>query len=298
MPSALMPFDMQPDQVEVPVDVVDFSGVEAGVDLTRVGFYVPPYLGPRSTLELIAQLPNLQVVQILTVGFDAALPHVPEHVTLCNAVGVHDAATAELAVALTLASLRGIDDFVRAMPQGAWVHDRRSSLVDRRVVVLGAGGVGRAIAARLAPFEVDVTVVGRSPRPGVVSIADVPALLPETDIVILAVPLNKETTGLVDDAFLSRMRDGALLVNVARGSVVDTEALVRHLTTGRIRAALDVTDPEPLPADHPLWLVPGVLISPHVGGDTTAFVPRARRLVEGQVRRWAHGEPLQHVVQR
>ena len=115
---------------------------------------------------------------------------------------------------------------------------------------------------------------------------------------ILAVPLNQETTGLVDDAFLSQMRNGALLVNVARGSVVDTDALIRHLSTGRIRAALDVTDPEPLPADHPLWRAPGVLISPHVGGDTTAFVPRARRLVEDQVRRWAHGEPLQHVVQR
>ena len=164
--------------------------------------------------------------------------------------------------------------------------------------MLGAGGVGRAIAARLVPFEVDLTVVGRSPRPGVVSIADVPALLPEADIVILAVPLNQETTGLVDDAFLSQMRNGALLVNVARGSVVDTDALIRHLSTGRIRAALDVTDPEPLPADHPLWRAPGVLISPHVGGDTTAFVPRARRLVEDQVRRWAHGEPLQHVVQR
>ena len=298
MLSALMPIDMRPHQVEVPVEAVDFGGVEAGVDLSKVGFYVPPYLGPRSTLELIAHLPNLQVVQLLTVGFDAALPHVPEHVTLCNAVGVHDAGTAELAVALILASLRGIDDFARAMPQGAWVHDRRSSLVDRRVLVLGAGGVGRAIAARLVPFEVDLTVVGRSPRPGVVSIADVPALLPEADIVILAVPLNQETTGLVDDAFLSQMRNGALLVNVARGSVVDTDALIRHLSTGRIRAALDVTDPEPLPADHPLWRAPGVLISPHVGGDTTAFVPRARRLVEDQVRRWAHGEPLQHVVQR
>ena len=298
MLSALMPIDMRPHQVEVPVEAVDFGGVEAGVDLSKVGFYVPPYLGPRSTLELIAHLPNLQVVQLLTVGFDAALPHVPEHVTLCNAVGVHDAGTAELAVALILASLRGIDDFARAMPQGAWVHDRRSSLVDRRVLVLGAGGVGRAIAERLVPFEVDLTVVGRSPRPGVVSIADVPALLPEADIVILAVPLNQETTGLVDDAFLSQMRNGALLVNVARGSVVDTDALIRHLSTGRIRAALDVTDPEPLPADHPLWRAPGVLISPHVGGDTTAFVPRARRLVEDQVRRWAHGEPLQHVVQR
>jgi phosphoglycerate dehydrogenase-like enzyme len=279
-------------------DPVDFGGVGADVDLSRVGFYVPPYLGPKSGLELMARMPSLQVVQLLTVGFDAALPYVPDHVTLCNAVGVHDAGTAELAVALTLASLRGIDDFARAMPDGQWLHSRRASLVDRRVLVLGAGGVGSAIAARLAPFEVDVTVVGRSRRDGVLSMDDVPGLLPAADVVILAVPLNASTTRMVDEAFLSRMRDGALLVNVARGAVVDTDALVRHLHLGRIRAALDVTDPEPLPPDHPLWRAPGVLVSPHVGGNTTAFTPRARRLVDAQVRRWVQGEPLDHVVRR
>ncbi|MHB1065826.1 MAG: 2-hydroxyacid dehydrogenase [Candidatus Nanopelagicales bacterium] len=298
MLSALMPIDMRPDHADVHVDLVDFGGVDADVDLSQVGFYVPPYLGPKSGLELIARMPNLQVVQLLTVGFDAALPYLPEHVTLCNAVGVHDAGTAELAVALTLALLRGIDDFARAMPQGQWLHERRASLVDRKVVILGAGGVGTAIAARLAPFEVDVTVVGRSRRAGVLTMDDVPGLLPHTDIVILAVPLNTKTTGLVDDEFLSRMRDGALLVNVARGGVVDTDALVRHLSLGRICAALDVTDPEPLPPDHPLWRAPGVLISPHVGGDTTAIVPRARRLVDSQVRRWLQDEPLEHVVVR
>ncbi len=231
MLSALVPVDMRPGDTDVQVDIVDFDGVVGDVDLTRVGFYVPPYLGPRSTLELVGQMPNLQVVQLLTVGFDAALEHVPEHVTLCNAVGVHESSTAELAVALTLASLRGIDDYARAMPQREWVHDRRSSLADRSAIIIGAGGVGRAIAERLLPFEVDVTVVARSQRPGVVSIAELPNLLPESDIVILAVPLTAETTGLVDDAFLSRMRDGALLVNVARGAVVDTDALVRTCAT-------------------------------------------------------------------
>ena len=298
MLSALMPIDMRPDHADVHFDPVDFGGVGADVDLSRVGFYVPPYLGPKSGLELMARMPSLQVVQLLTVGFDAALPYVPDHVTLCNAVGVHDAGTAELAVALTLASLRGIDDFARAMPDGQWLHSRRASLVDRRVLVLGAGGVGSAIAARLAPFEVDVTVVGRSRRDGVLSMDDVPGLLPAADVVILAVPLNASTTRMVDEAFLSRMRDGALLVNVARGAVVDTDALVRHLHLGRIRAALDVTDPEPLPPDHPLWRAPGVLVSPHVGGNTTAFTPRARRLVDAQFRRWVQGEPLDHVVRR
>lgn len=267
-------------------------------DLSQVGFYVPQYMGPRDSFELIAQMPNLEVVQLLTVGFDAALKYVPDHVSLCNAVGVHDASTAELAVALVLASLRGIDDFARAMPQGDWIHDRRPALVDQRVVIIGAGGVGQEIANRLLPFEAKVTLVARSQRSGVVSISDLPTLLPEANVVILAVPLDVHTSGLVDDSFLSRMRAGALLVNVASCGVVDTQALVKHAQQGRIRAALDVTDPEPLPPEHPLWRIPGVLISPHVGGNTSAFLPRAKVLVEKQISRWRSGDPLAHVVQR
>ena len=271
---------------------------DLSANLSKVGFYVPVYMGPRDSLELIAQMPNLEVVQLLTVGVDAALEYVPEHVSLCNAVGVHDASTAELAVALVLASLRGIDDFARAMPHGEWIHDRRSSLVDRNVLIIGAGGVGQAIAHRLIPFGTEVTLVARSQRTGVVASSELPSLLPEADIVVLAVPLNMHTSGLVDESFLSRMREGSLLVNVARGGVVDTQALVRHAQQGRIRAALDVTDPEPLPPEHPLWRIPGVLISPHVGGDTSAFLPRARALVEQQISRWRSKDPLMHVVQR
>lgn len=271
---------------------------DLSANLSKVGFYVPVYMGPRDSLELIAQMPNLEVVQLLTVGVDAALEYVPEHVSLCNAVGVHDASTAELAVALVLASLRGIDDFARAMPHGEWIHDRRSSLVDRNVLIIGAGGVGQAIAHRLIPFGAEVTLVARSQRTGVVASSELPSLLPEADIVVLAVPLNMHTSGLVDESFLSRMREGSLLVNVARGGVVDTQALVRHAQQGRIRAALDVTDPEPLPPEHPLWRIPGVLISPHVGGDTSAFLPRARALVEQQISRWRSKDPLMHVVQR
>ena len=271
---------------------------DLSANLSKVGFYVPVYMGPRDSLELIAQMPNLEVVQLLTVGVDAALEYVPEHVSLCNAVGVHDASTAELAVALVLASLRGIDDFARAMPHGEWIHDRRSSLVDRNVLIIGAGGVGQAIAHRLIPFGAGVTLVARSQRTGVVASSELPSLLPEADIVVLAVPLNMHTSGLVDESFLSRMREGSLLVNVARGGVVDTQALVRHAQQGRIRAALDVTDPEPLPPEHPLWRIPGVLISPHVGGDTSAFLPRARALVEQQISRWRSKDPLMYVVQR
>ena len=288
MLGAMLPEDVRP--AKPPLPLVD--------DLDRVVFYVPRYMGPVSDLELISRMPNLKVVQLLTAGFDNALRYVPRGVTLCNAGGVHDASTAELAVGLILASLRGLDEFARAMPSGAWVYARREALADKRVLVIGAGGVGRAVQRRLEPFETDVTMAARTARPGVVATADVGVLLPTVDIVVLAVPLTEDTTGLVDDAFLSRMRDGALLVNVARGPVVDTEALVRHVAMGRIRAALDVTDPEPLPPGHPLWTLPGVLVSPHVGGNTSAFLPRAGRLVAAQMRRFAAGEPLASVVSR
>ncbi len=286
MLSVLIPGDLQlghPEQSE---------------NLSQVGFYVPTYMGPSECFELITQMPSLQVVQLLTVGFDAVLDYMPEHVTLCNAVGIHDAGTAELAVGLILASLRGIDDFARAMHRGEWIHERRTSLVDRKVLIIGAGGVGQAIAQRLNPFEVEITQVARSQRSGVMDITELPSLLPKADIVVLAVPLTVTTRRLVNDSFLSQMRDGALLVNVSRGGVVDTDALAQHAQQGRIRAALDVTDPEPLPPEHPLWQIPGVLISPHVGGNTSAFLPRARALVENQIARWRNGEPLAHVVQR
>lgn len=264
--------------------------------LESVGFFVPPYMGPPASLAVVTQMPSLEVVQLLTAGYESALSLVRPGVLLCNAGGVHDASTAELALALILASLRGVDDFARAMPNGQWLSSRRPALADRRVVVVGAGGVGRAIARRIEPFEATVTLVGRSAREAVAAIDDLPALLPDADVVVLAVPLTDGTRHLVDDAFLSRMQAGALLVNVARGAVVDTAALLAHVSSGRIRAALDVTDPEPLPPDHPLWTTPGVLISPHVGGNSSAFLPRARALVSDQLARWSSGRDLLSVV--
>ena len=295
MPAALVPDDVRPSE-----SVVDLASVapDGSFDVApeSVGFYVPPYMGPRATMENIAALPGLQVVQLLTAGYESALPFLPPGVVLCNAAGVHDASTAELTVGLILASLRGIDDFARAMPQGQWLYSRRQALADSRIVVVGAGGVGRAIARRLAPFEVEITMVGRSAREGVAAIADLPGLLRGADIVVVAVPLDDSTRGLVADAFLSSMKAGALLLHVSRGPVVDTAALLDHASRGRVRAALDVTDPEPLPPDHPLWTTPGVLISPHVGGNSSAFLPRARVLVADQLARWASGESLRNVV--
>lgn len=276
-------------------DVGSYVGVPAG-DVSGVRFYVPPYMGTPAGFEVMAHMPALEVCQLPTAGFEHAFTYVPEGVTLCNAAGVHDASTAELAIGLILTSLRELDVFARAMPQGQWLAGNGISLADRRVLVVGAGGIGKALQRRLEPFECEVTLVGRTARDGVRGITEVEELLPGADIVVLAVPLNDTTRGLVDRAFLARMRDGALLVNVARGGVVVTDALVAEVAAGRLRAALDVTDPEPLPADHPLWQLPGVYIAPHVGGDSTAFIPRIRRLVADQVERWRRGEPLRNVV--
>lgn len=260
--------------------------------LDEATFFVPIYMGSQANLALMTRMPRLRACQMLTAGYDNALAHLPAGVVLCNAAGVHDASTAELAIGLIIANLRGLDDAARDMQQGMWRHRRLAALADRTVLVIGAGGVGQAIRRRLEPFEVEIVMVGRSPRTGVHPASSLEALLPEADVVVLAVPLDDATTGMVDEAFLASMKDGALLVNVARGKVVSTDALLAELMSGRLRASLDVTDPEPLPQGHPLWSAPGLLISPHVGGNSTAFLPRARRLVSGQLERLNRGESL------
>ena len=276
------------------------SGDADPAEIGDVEVFVPPYTATATDLAMMARMPSLRVVQTLTAGVDNVLAALPEGVILCNAAGVHDASTAELAVGLTLASLRHLDDFARAMAEGRWLYDRHEALADKRVLIVGFGSIGRAIARRLDGFECQVSAVARTARTvdgiDVRSIDELPGLLPHADVVILIVPLTPDTRGMADAAFLARMRDGAMLVNVSRGPVVDTDALLAECASGRLRAALDVTDPEPLPADHPLWRTPGVLISPHVGGNTSAFLPRARRLVAAQLSRLDHGQPLANVV--
>jgi phosphoglycerate dehydrogenase-like enzyme len=264
--------------------------------LAEVELYVLPYLGGLEPVRLAARMPSLRVLQTLTAGVDEVLPLVPDGVTLCNAKGVHDASTAELAVTLALAALRGVPGFVRAQDARTWAHERLGSLADRTVLVVGYGAVGAAVERRLAGFECRVLRVARAAREGVAALAELPALLPQADVVVLTVPMTEATVRLVDAAFLAAMPDGALLVNVSRGPVVDPEALLAELQSGRLRAALDVTDPEPLPADHPLWAAPGLLLTPHVGGDSDAFEPRALRLVGEQLRRYCAGEPLLNVI--
>ncbi|MEU1190369.1 2-hydroxyacid dehydrogenase [Streptomyces sp. NPDC005859] len=274
-------------------------------DPADCAFYVVPYMKPAALGQRpLPAMSSLEVVQTLSAGIDhvePALPSLRPGVRLCNARGVHEASTAELTLTLVLASLRGIPDFVRAQDRGEWLGGFRPALADKNVLIVGYGSIGSAIEDRLAPFEVArVARVARSwrttARGPVHPIAELPALLPDSDVVILCTPLNESTTGLVDAGFLARMKDGALLVNVARGAVVDTEALLAEVESGRLTAALDVTDPEPLPPGHPLWSARGVLVSPHVGGPTSAFLPRAKRLLVDQLRRYVNREPLRNVI--
>jgi phosphoglycerate dehydrogenase-like enzyme len=293
---------------------IDLVGPMAGVEMVawdlmgepprrdEISFVVPPYMRS-SPWQRLALLPALRVVQLLTAGYETVLPAVPVGVKLANAAGVHDASTAELAVTLTLSSLRGIPAFVAAQERSQWLPGQiRPALADKKVLILGYGGIGMAIARRLGGFEVKLTAVASRARGGdelvafVHGVDELPALLPEHDVVIVIVPLSEATSRLVDRDCLASMRQGALLVNVSRGKVVNTEALVEAAGSGRITAALDVTDPEPLPADHPLWHTPGVLISPHVGGVTSAFQPRAVGLLRDQIAAFVGQRPLRNVV--
>lgn len=298
--TVLSPFPVE--DVDIAVVVWDGGPLPADDVLDRVGMFVVPYTFEPWALDPLRRgLPALRVVQSLTAGVEHVAAAVPAGVALCNARGVHDASTAELAVGLTIAALRHVDDAVLARAEQRWAHARHRALADRRVLVVGWGSIGRAVGRRLAPFECEVVPVAgtarRDPDGTVVhGVDELPGLLPTADVVVLVVPLTEATHHLVDAAFLAALPDGAVVVNVARGAVVDTGALVAELATGRLRAAVDVTDPEPPPPGHPLWTVPGLLMTPHVGGNTSAFEPRARRLVADQVRRFAAGEPLENVV--
>ncbi|MEU6077063.1 2-hydroxyacid dehydrogenase [Micromonospora sp. NPDC047074] len=282
--------------VEVVEDVSRLPSEPAGVR-----FWVPPFLAGGDATGLLPELPDLAVVQLLSAGADAWAGRMPDGVTLCDARGVHDPATAEWVVAAILSHLRAFPALARAQARRSWAYAEvapTDELAGKRVLIVGAGSIGSAVRDRLAPFEVTFTLVARTARPeqGVHGVGELPGLLPGADVVVLLVPLTEATRGLVDEGFLAAMRDGALLVNAARGPVARTGALVAELRTGRISAALDVTDPEPLPADHELWAMPNVLLTPHVAGSVRGLLPRAYRLVGEQLRRFAAGEPLINTV--
>jgi phosphoglycerate dehydrogenase-like enzyme len=279
------------------VDVVVWDGTgepPAGID--QVEFLVGGYGGATMSPEAIARMPRLSVIQLLSAGVESWLPVVPPGVVLCNGRGIHGGPTAELAIAGLLAVLRELPRFVEQQRDRVWRATEVHSLDGMRVLVLGAGDIGQRVASVVRLLDAEATLVARHQRPGVEPIAALPELLAQHDVVVVALPLTADTEGLVDAAFLAAMRDGAVLVNIARGKIVRTTALVAELQAQRLRAFLDVTEPEPLPVDHPLWTVPGVLITPHVGGGTPGWANRAYRLVREQLSRFVAGEPLRNVV--
>lgn len=267
----------------------------------HIDLVVPPYMGAADRLHALDGV-STRLVQSQSIGYDDVPGALPPGQVFANAASVHETSTAELTLALVLAAQRGIPDFVRAAAGGRWAPARHESLADRRVLLLGYGGVGRAIEERLIPFEVELVRVASRARDDergrIHGIDELPELLPTADIVIVGVPLTDATTGLVDDAFLRAVPDGALVVNIARGRVADTDAILDHATRRRLRFALDVTDPEPLPQGHPLFALPNVLISPHVGGASTAMMPRMARLVRTQIERMLRGDEPLNVVLR
>ncbi|MBB2913890.1 phosphoglycerate dehydrogenase-like enzyme [Streptosporangium becharense] len=287
--------DVLCDLPEVECTVYDGTGpVPDGPEEVEV--WIPPLMPVPRTPELLARMPRLRLLQTVTAGVDAYRPYMPQGVTLCNARGVHDAGTAEWAVGAMIAALREFPGFAVAQREGEWTYHHTGVLADSTVLIVGYGSIGEALERRLAGFEVEIVRVASTARDGVHSQEELPELLPEADVVVLLVPSTPSTTGLVDAAFLAAMKDGALLVNAARGPVVDTGALVAELRRGRILAALDVTDPEPLPREHPLWTAPGVFITPHVAGSTPASVRRTLKLLRSQLLRYLAGEPLKNVI--
>lgn len=266
-----------------------------------IDLVVPPYMAGNAGLPLLADV-RTQLIQGQAIGYDGVEQKLPAGIVFANAATVHETSTAELALTLVLAAQREFVRFVQAQSTGTWSPVMAASLADRRVLVLGYGGVGKAVAARLAPFEVDVVPVATQARDEdgvhVHGVDELSELLPTAEVVIATLPGGDATRHIVDDAFLSALPDGALVVNVGRGSLVDTDALVDHISRGRIRAALDVTEPEPLPADHPLWTLDGVLIAPHVGGATSAMAPRVEALIRRQIGHLQRGETPENIVLR
>jgi phosphoglycerate dehydrogenase-like enzyme len=269
--------------ISAPVDTLRNS------DFAEITIYIPTYMGGKKSLDPISDLTNLKTVQLLTAGYEDVIPFMRDELTLCNARGVHDFSTSELAVSLILAHYKDHREFAQSQSQGSWNHKTTGSTYGKEIAIIGAGSVAQRLKSMLAPFECKVTMFGQSARDGVEAISTAQATVGKFDCVVLLVPLTASTQNLVDAAFLKGMKDGALLVNVARGPVVNTDALCAELASKRLFAALDVTDPEPLTNGHPLWSYENCTVIPHVGGDSTAFEPQARAFLAEQFKRIAQG---------
>lgn len=292
-------FDPLPDGVSLVTEP------EADVEVAVLG------IDQQSRLSsLIPALTSLRVIQSLNSGVDWLLPTLPATVEVYNASGVHDAAVAEWIVAVLLSMRRRLPDLREAQQRGEWIANTNDpttngappigpidTLEGGNVLIVGFGSIGRALATRLSPFGIRVQGVARRARPDALTLDALPDLLPSADAVVLLVPLSEATERLVDSNFLARMKPGAILINAARGRLVDTEALIQALRQGNLYAALDVTDPEPLPSGHPLWQAPNLLITPHVAGAVASWKARAYRFTREQLLRYVNGQPLLNRVQ-
>lgn len=292
-------FDPLPDGVSLVTEP------EADVELAVLG------IDQQSRLSsLIPAMTSLRVIQSLNSGVDWLLPTLPATVEVYNASGVHDAAVAEWIVAVLLSLRRRLPDLREAQQRGEWIVNTNDAtangappigpidtLEGGNVVIVGFGSIGRALAARLSPFGIRVQGVARRARPDALTLDALPDLLPSADAVVLLVPLSEATERLVDSNFLARMKPGAILINAARGRLVDTEALIQALRRGNLFAAVDVTDPEPLPSGHPLWQAPNLMITPHVAGAVASWKARAYRFTREQLLRYVNGQPLLNRVQ-
>lgn len=292
---------LQPLPAGIEAAVWDLKADPDGVDLADIDAVVLPYIDASAVLGSLAKAPNLKFVQTQSTGFDGVREAAGPTAAVSSASGVHAAATAELAIGLIIAKLRGIDDAVRNQQTGSWLPQRRSSLADRRVLLVGVGGIGHEIAKRLAPFEVEVTRVGSSARQDsdgpIHASSELGELAKTHDVLVAVTPLNENTHKLIDAAVLAALPDGALVVNVGRGPVVDTAALTVEVLSGRLHCALDVIDPEPLPSDHLLWTSPNALITPHIGGNASAFEPRIVKFLSAQLTALASGNRPKNLVQ-
>lgn len=271
-------------------------------NIDEIEIAVMPYMANPATLESVRSAPNVRIVQTQTTGFDGMVDLIGDRADINTAAGVHAASTAEMAIGLAIASLRGFPQAVRDQQEGRWNPMQWPGLADRTVGLVGVGGIGEEIRKRLEPFEVNLLRFGSTARTDehgdVLSISELSLRAEEIEVLILIVPLTDSTHHLVDAALLAQLPDGATVVNVARGPVVDTDALVAEVSSGRLNVASDVFDPEPLPTNHPLWQHPNALIIPHNGGNTAAFFPRMVKLLKRQIELWSAGEDGQNLVHR
>lgn len=281
-----------PDGVRADV----WTGGALPASALEVEVVCPPFDVEPSRLAVLSQLPRLRLVQLESVGADWVLPHVPAGVTLCNARGAYDTAVSEWVIATALTHLRQLPGFAAAQAAGSWQPAETGSLEGATVLIVGYGSIGAVLARLLRAFGATPVAVASRPRDGVHGTDELPSLVPAADVIVLLTPQTPKTTGLIDASLLALMRDGALLINAGRGAVVDTAALLVELRSGRLRAALDVTDPEPLPVDHPLWTAPGLVLTPHVAGSNGQPMRKAMQLLHAQLVRYVDGAELLNVV--